>query len=241
MSGKILWLKPRHKGIYLLPNMLTTVALCFGFLSILLSLQTDIVGAARCIFFALIADGLDGRVARMTNTQSEFGKQYDSLSDMVAFGVAPAILILTATVGQLGHFGWGAVFSYTAFTAIRLAKFNIKSTGVGDFKGLPCPSAALFLASSVWLFANTLTNIIYAWLFSAIVVLLGVLMVSSIPYPSFKQFNLKDKYSKFIVLVMVAICAMLLINPALCLWLFFLAYVLFGPIKLLIKLVKQKC
>src|SRR3990167_9325362 len=142
--------KPPQRGIYLLPNLLTTAALFAGFYSIVAAMKGYFETAAIAIFVGMIADGLDGRVARLTNTQTAFGAQYDSLSDMVAFGLAPALVIFSWSLFFLGKFGWLAAFLYTAATALRLARFNTQVSDKQYFQGLPSPSAAGIIASMIW-------------------------------------------------------------------------------------------
>jgi CDP-diacylglycerol--serine O-phosphatidyltransferase len=146
--------KSPKRGVYLLPNLLTTAALFAGFYSIVSAMKGHFDTAAIAIFIALIADGLDGRVARMTNTQTDFGAQYDSLSDMVAFGVAPALVIYSWSLSTLGKLGWLAAFLFTAGVALRLARFNTQLSDKRYFQGLPCPAAAAMLASVVWMISS---------------------------------------------------------------------------------------
>src|SRR3990167_2785723 len=145
--------KNPQRGIYLLPNLLTTAVLFAGFYSIVAAMKGHFDTAAIAIFVAMIADGLDGRVARLTNTQTPFGAQYDSLSDMVAFGLAPALVVFSWSLFHLGKLGWLIAFLYTAATALRLARFNTQLNDKDKryFRGLPCPSAAGIVASIVWM------------------------------------------------------------------------------------------
>ena len=142
----------RRKGIYLLPNLMTTGALFAGFYAVVAAMRGDFESAAVAIFFAMILDGLDGRIARMTNTSSKFGAEYDSLSDMVSFGVAPALVMFSWALGELGKFGWSAAFVYVACAALRLARFNtqIDTADKNYFTGLASPAAAAVVASTVW-------------------------------------------------------------------------------------------
>src|SRR3989338_749637 len=141
------------RSIYLLPNLFTTAALFVGFYSIVAAMKGYFDIAAMAVFVAMIADGLDGRVARLTNTQTAFGAQYDSLSDMVAFGVAPALVVYSWSLSYLGKLGWLAAVLYTAATALRLARFNAQPHDYDKryFQGLPCPAAAGVIAGMVWL------------------------------------------------------------------------------------------
>ncbi|TAK73804.1 MAG: CDP-diacylglycerol--serine O-phosphatidyltransferase, partial [Gammaproteobacteria bacterium] len=144
-------LTDKKRGIYLLPNLLTTAALFAGFYSIVAAMRGHFDTAAIAIFVAMIADGLDGRVARLTNTQTPFGAEYDSLSDMAAFGIAPALVIYSWSISYLGKLGWLAAFLYAAATALRLARFNTQVSDKHYFQGLPSPAGAGILASIVWL------------------------------------------------------------------------------------------
>ena len=144
--------KARHRGVYLLPNLFTTGAMFAGFYAILAGMDGKFEAAAIAIFIAMIFDGLDGTVARMTNTSSEFGLQYDSLSDMVSFGVAPAVLAFSWILNEIGRIGWAAAFIYASCAALRLARFNtqVDSAKNGCFVGIPSPAAAALIASLIW-------------------------------------------------------------------------------------------
>lgn len=186
--------KVRNKGIYLLPNLFTTAALFSGFYAIIASMQGRFEPAAIAIFCAALFDGMDGRVARMTNTQSAFGEQYDSLSDLVSFGVAPAILVFSWSLQTLGKFGWICAFIYTVSAAFRLARFNVQIGSVDKryFIGLASPLAAAIIASMVW--AGTDNQIPrdmreIAIIASIITVFTGFLMVSNFKFYSFKELD----------------------------------------------------
>ncbi len=186
--------KVRNTGIYLLPNLFTTAALFSGFYAIIASMQGRFEPAAIAIFFAAMFDGMDGRVARMTNTQSAFGEQYDSLSDLVSFGVAPAILVFSWSLQTLGKFGWICAFIYTVCAAFRLARFNVQIGSVDKryFIGLASPLAAAIIASMVWAgFDNQMPNTLkeFAILVSLITVFSGFLMVSNFKFYSFKELD----------------------------------------------------
>ncbi|NQX90493.1 MAG: CDP-diacylglycerol--serine O-phosphatidyltransferase, partial [Halioglobus sp.] len=142
----------RHTGIYLLPNLFTTAALFAGFYGVIVAMRGDFENAAVAIMIAMLLDGLDGRMARLTNTSSKFGGEYDSLADMVSFGVAPALVVFSWGLGDLGKFGWSAAFIYVACAALRLARFNtqIETADKNYFTGLASPSAAGVIASTVW-------------------------------------------------------------------------------------------
>ncbi len=186
--------KVRNTGIYLLPNLFTTAALFSGFYAIIASMQHRFEPAAIAIFFAAMFDGMDGRVARMTNTQSAFGEQYDSLSDLVSFGVAPAILVFSWSLQTLGKVGWICAFIYTVCAAFRLARFNVQIGSVDKryFIGLASPLAAAIIASMVWAgFDNKMPNNLkeLAIAASAITVFTAFLMVSNFKFYSFKELD----------------------------------------------------
>ena len=149
--------KVRHRGVYLLPNLFTTAALFAGFYAIIAAMHGNFDSAAIAIFIAMVFDGMDGRVARLTNTSSAFGEQYDSLSDMVSFGLAPALVMFSWSLHDLGKLGWAAAFIYAACAALRLARFNTQ-IGIVDkkhFVGLASPAAAAIIASIVWTWHNS--------------------------------------------------------------------------------------
>ena len=187
----------RRRGIYLLPNLFTTAALFCGFYAIVAAINARYELAAIAMFVAMVLDGMDGRIARMTNTQSDFGVQYDSLSDLVSFGLAPALVMYQWSLYGLGKPGWLAAFVYAAATALRLARFNTQAETEDKqfFQGLPSPAAAALIAGFIWLGdANDLndgTNLI--WITFPLTVAAGLLMVSNIRYHSFKQFDLKGR------------------------------------------------
>lgn len=230
-------------GIYLLPNLLTTAGLFAAFYSIVASLKLQYETAAIAIFIGMIADGLDGRIARMTNTQSAFGAQYDSLSDMVAFGVAPALLLYSWCVQSLGKIGWLIAFIYTAAVALRLARFNIQieSADKRYFKGLACPAAAAISSAMVWFCeqnqwqCKALTISI-----AATMVILAMLMVSNIRYYSFKELDFKGKVPFLYVLLMVVFFVAIAADPSVVLLVGSLAYGLSGPLHTLVLLNRMR-
>jgi CDP-diacylglycerol--serine O-phosphatidyltransferase len=228
--------KPKHltlrkRGIYLLPNLLTTAALFAGFYAIVQAMNGKFEYAAVAIFVAMIFDGLDGRVARMTHTQSEFGAEYDSLSDMVSFGVAPALVAYEWALKGLGKWGWFAAFIYCAGTALRLARFNtnIEIVDKNYFQGLPSPAAAALVASFVWVMLdNQFSGAEVRWYACALTTFAGITMVSNLQYYSFKSLNMR-KSVPFIVIFMIALFYILVsVDPPLILFLLFLAYALSG-------------
>lgn len=237
--------KPKHRrrGIYLLPNLFTTATLFGGFYAILAAMSGRFEPAAIAIFMAMVADALDGRVARMTNTQTDFGAEYDSLADMVAFGLAPALVVYLWALSGLGKLGWLAAFVYTAGTALRLARFNTQ-VGIADkryFQGLASPAAAAILAGGVWVgVEHELAGEGALWIAGIITLATGLLMVSNIRYHSFKEIDFRGKVP-FIVLVAVMWgFAVVLWQPSLVLFLMFLGYAVSGPVMTLAQLRKRR-
>ena len=186
--------KVRSKGIYLLPNLVTTAALFAGFYAIIAAMKGIYDKAALAVFVAALFDGMDGRVARMTNTQSAFGAEYDSLSDMVSFGLAPALIVYSDSLSALGKIGWMASFIYVAAAAFRLARFNVQISQVDKryFIGLASPLAAAIVASLVWAGHDNQVNVRVAWVaivIAIVTVITAFLMVSNFRYYSFKEFD----------------------------------------------------
>jgi CDP-diacylglycerol--serine O-phosphatidyltransferase len=222
------------KGVYLLPNILTTFGLFSGFFAIILATKGQYAEAAIAIFVAMLWDGLDGRVARLTNTQSEFGEQYDSMADMVSFGVAPALLMYFYLFEGLGKIGWIGAFVYVAAGSLRLARFNTQ-IGVQDkryFQGLPSPAAAALIAGLVWtkeMMGPSAYDEQYlvtgAWI---ILVSAGILMVSNIRYYSFKEINFKGRSSFKLLLMATLIMIVVVLWPSAILFIFFFVYALSG-------------
>ncbi|MES1982364.1 MAG: CDP-diacylglycerol--serine O-phosphatidyltransferase [Pseudomonadota bacterium] len=240
--------KPKHltlrrRGIYLLPNLLTTAALFAGFYAIVQAMNSKFEYAAVAIFVAMIFDGLDGRVARMTHTQSEFGAEYDSLSDMVSFGVAPALIAYEWALKGLGKWGWFAAFIYCTGTALRLARFNtnIEIVDKNYFQGLPSPAAAALVASFVWVMLdNQFSGAEVRWYACALTAFAGITMVSNLQYYSFKSLNMR-KSVPFIVIFMIALFYILVsVDPPFILFLLFLAYALSGYVMYLWALRQKK-
>ena len=225
------------RGIYLLPSIITTFALFAGFYSIVASINGDFTLAAISIMVAMLWDTLDGRVARLTNTQSAFGAEYDSLSDLVSFGVAPALLVYEWSLSDLGRFGWLAAFIYLACAALRLARFNtqVGATDKRYFQGLPSPASAGVIASMIWLkfwnfeyFDFGVVSLSY-YIGVAITILCGLLMVSNVRYFSFKEFDSTDKASFRFLLLIVLSLIVLLYKPNIVLFSAFFIYMLSGP------------
>lgn len=234
-----------QRGIYLLPNLLTTAALFSGFYAIVAAMKGFYETAAIAIFVGIIADGLDGRVARLTGTQSAFGAQYDSLSDMAAFGIAPALVMYTWTLSSLGKIGWLASFIFAAATALRLARFtsqvHTKQQDKRYFQGLPSPSGAGVLASIVWLGASYgIDGDVIAIPSAILTVLVGALMVSTIRYYSFKNIDFKGRVPFVTIVLTVFLIAALALQPAEMLFILLTAYVLSGPAMTLWQLQKMR-
>lgn len=231
--------RKRRRGIYLLPNLFTTAGLFAGFYSVVAAMSGRFEAAAIAIFVAMIMDGIDGRVARLTNTQSDFGVEYDSLSDMVCFGLAPALVMYEWALREMVRYGWVwaklgwlVAFIYTAGAALRLARFN-SQVDVADkhyFQGLPSPSAAAVLAGLVWVGADIQVPgrdlLIPAFILT---LLAGLLMVSNLRYYSFKQVDFKNRVPFVVLLLGVLVFVFASIDPPKVLFTGFLIYVLSGP------------
>ena len=225
--------RPRNKAIYLLPNAFTTGALFFGFFAIVQAMNQHWEVASMAIFCSLILDGMDGRVARMTHTQSAFGEQYDSLADMVSFGVAPALVAYEWALKDLGKWGWVAAFIYCAGAALRLARFNI-STGVIDkrfFQGLPSPAAASIVAGFVWLAEDNhlpVKDAAIPWTMFCLTVYAGITMVSNAKFYSGKALDIRYKVSFGVMVFVILGLVLMSTYPPLTIFCFFLVYALSG-------------
>ncbi len=228
--------KSRSRGIYLLPNLFTSAALFSGFFAIIAAMNGHFEKAAIAIFVSMVLDGLDGRVARWTNTQSDFGAQYDSLADMVSFGVAPALVAFSWALGETGKLGWVCAFIYVAGAALRLARFNTQIGSVDKryFVGLASPAAAALVAGMVWIGSDyQLDPATYAKPAALLVAAAGILMVSNVLYYSFKDIDFKGKVPFVVLLAVILVFAIISIDPATLLWLIFLAYAASGPVQAL--------
>ena len=230
----------RRKGVYLLPNLLTSAALFAGFYSIIKGINGSYEAACIAIIVAGILDGLDGRVARLTNTQSDFGEQYDSLADLISFGLAPALLAFNWSLASLseigtlpGKLGWLAAFLFAACAALRLARFNTQA-GIADkryFQGLASPAAAGTLVFTIWFFVdNGVAGETVRWLIFFEVVTLGILMFSNVRYFSFKAGPKGDRVPAYWVLLAVLIMVLLALDPPIMGMIFGSTYVLSGMI-----------
>ena len=231
--------RKRRKGIYILPNLFTLAALFGGFYSVVMAMNARFDLAALGVFAAMVLDSLDGRVARMTNTQSAFGEQMDSLSDMVSFGAAPALIAYEWSLKGLGRWGWIAAFVYCACAALRLARFNV-NTGVVDkrwFQGLPSPAAAALVAGFIWLvdeWGKRGGEVLYlswtqiTWVTFAFTLYAGLTMVTNAPFYSFKDIQMK-KSVPFAAIVLIALgIAVINIHPPTVLFGLFVMYGLSG-------------
>jgi CDP-diacylglycerol---serine O-phosphatidyltransferase len=229
----------KNRGIYLLPNLFTTASLFAAFYSIIKTFNHRYESAIIAIFVAMIADSLDGRIARLTNTETAFGGEYDSLADMVTCGVAPAILLYSWGLGTLGKLGWLVTFLYTAGTALRLARFNTQ-IGIADkryFQGLSSPPAAAVLASFVWLCEeNAWKNTITLSIAAILTIFVAVLMVSKIRYYSFKDLDFKGKVPFLYIIIIVVSFIAIAANPSLVLFICFTMYSISGVLQTLLAL-----
>jgi CDP-diacylglycerol--serine O-phosphatidyltransferase len=242
--------KKRRRGIYLLPNLITTAALFAGFYAIVAAMQGKFEQAAVAIFIAMILDALDGRVARMTNTQSEFGAEYDSLADLASFGIAPALVMYEWSLSSLvnvsyplGKLGWLAAFLYVASAALRLARFNTRASNTDKryFQGLPSPSAAAVVVGFVWAcFDNGIEGETVALFSLVIIVFAGLMMVSNISYYSFKVIDFHHKVPFMAMLAVVMIFVFASIDPAINLFVGFMIYALSGPATSIIRRVRKR-
>lgn len=233
----------RGRGIYLLPNLFTVTALFAGFYAIVAAMKGVFEHAAIAIYVAMLMDSLDGRVARLTNTQTAFGAQLDSLSDMVSFGVAPALVVYSFSLMYLGKLGWLAAFIYAVAGALRLARFNTRLSNNDKryFQGLAIPSAAGIIAGFVWVCVELgLLGASVRIIAAILTIAVGVLMVSNIKYRSFKDLDLKDNVSFLVILVVVFVLVLVSIDPPHVLFLAFLLYGLSGPILRLIHSYKKR-
>jgi CDP-diacylglycerol--serine O-phosphatidyltransferase len=242
-----LLVRPRRKGIYILPNLFTLAALFGGFYAIVMAMNGQFEQAAYGIFIAAVLDSLDGRVARMTNTQSAFGEQMDSLSDMVSFGAAPALIVYEWALKGLGKLGWIAAFVYCSGAALRLARFNTNIAVVDKrfFQGLPSPAAAAVLIGFIWVMDDAgfkgVSHIDWlSWVAFGVTLYAGLTMVTNVPFYSFKDVSFK-RTVPFIVIVAIALgFAVITIHPPIVLFSLFLVYGLSGYAVYVYKRMKGK-
>jgi CDP-diacylglycerol--serine O-phosphatidyltransferase len=237
-----------RRGIYLLPNMITTAGLFAGFYAIVAAMGMRFEAAAIAIFVAMVADGIDGRVARLTRTQSEFGVQYDSLSDMVCFGLAPALVMYEWSLHSMISIGWAklgwlSAFIYTAGAALRLARFNaqIATAEKRYFKGLPSPSAAAVLAGLVWVGADLgIDGDHVVYLAFVLTTLMGGLMVSNLRYYSFKEVDFKNRVPFVGLLLVVVAYVFASLDPPKVLFTGFMIYAFSGPVLTLVRIRRRR-
>ena len=221
----------RRRGIYLLPNAFTTAALFFGFYAIVMAMNLRFDQAAIGIFAAMVLDAVDGRVARLTNTQSEFGAQYDSLADMVSFGAAPALIMYEWSLRGLGKWGWLAAFVYCAGAALRLARFNTNIAVVDKryFQGLPSPAAAALVAGFVWVMDDLrFAGAQLTWAAWGLTLIAGLTMVTNVPFYSFKDINFRKSVPFIAVFVIVLLFVAVSSDPPKVLFGLFILYGLSG-------------
>ena len=236
-------LDKRRRGIYILPNLFTTAALFAGFYAIVQAMNDRFEYAAVAIFVAMVLDGLDGRIARLTNTQSEFGAEYDSLSDMVSFGAAPALVMYEWALQDLGKLGWIAAFIYCAGAALRLARFNTTLEVIDKryFQGLPSPAAAALVAGLVWvMILADIPGGDVRWLACGLTVFAGITMISNIRYYSFKDINLRKSVPFFVIAAIALGFALVSYSPEITLFGFFVLYGLSGYVLALVGLIKRR-
>jgi len=229
-----------RKGIFLLPNLFTSAAMFAGFYAIIAAINGDFASAGLAIFFGQLLDGVDGRVARLTNTQSKFGQEFDSLSDMVTFGLAPAMVMFMWCLSGLGKLGWAVAFLYVACAAVRLARFNAQADAADKryFTGLASPPAATLIASSVWLaseYGFTPVNLppFLVAIMAIQTMLVGFLMVMNIRYSSFKEFDFSGRVPVVALLIFLLLLALIAANPPHVLFMLASTYAVSGPLLLL--------
>lgn len=231
-----------RKGIYILPNLFTTGSLFAGFYGMVAGINQDYRTAAFCIFAALICDGLDGKVARATGTTSKFGVEYDSLADLVAFGVAPGLLMYFWALKPFGRLGWLAAFLFVVCGALRLARFNVQVETVESkrFVGLPIPAAASMVASTVLFFHHTGLSSYKKPAILVLIYLLAFLMVSSVKYYSFKDPELIKKQPFGFLVLAVLLLIIIAAEPAIMMFVLFVCYILSGPIAFIVTLPRRR-
>ena len=235
--------RKQRRGIYLLPNLFTTAALFAGFYAIVAAMAGRFEAAAVAIFVAMVLDGIDGRIARLTNTQSAFGAEYDSLSDMVSFGIGPALVIYQWGLVGMGKLGWLAAFFYAAATALRLARFNtqVETADKKYFQGLPCPLAAAVVAGLVWFSTDYgLTGAQMMPAAFAVTIIAGSLMVSNVRYYSFKELDLKGRVPFITILVVVLVFVLVSSDPPLVLFALSIVYAISGPVLTLVFIRRRR-
>ena len=231
-----------RRGIYILPTSFSIGSIFCGFFAIILSFRGEFKFAGPLIMLAFILDGLDGRVARLTKTSTEFGTEFDSLADVISFGVAPAVMVYTWSLYSLGRLGWLASFVFTICGAIRLARFNIQSKVVDKryFVGLPIPASALVIAAAIFFHPSKIFNKSFAIFFTLVVYLLSFLMVSKLRYKSFKDINLKDRKSYSYILLLLLIFWLIALRPRAAILIIASSYALSGIIMKIYHLIRYR-
>lgn len=235
--------KPKSRGIYLLPNLFTIGSLFAGFYAIVAGIKGFYEVAAISIFIAMLMDGVDGRIARLTNTTTAFGAELDSLTDLISFGLAPALVMYIWALSSMGKVGWLAAFIYTVGAALRLARFNTQlgKTDKRYFQGLSSTLAGGFMASVIWLSIDFGINPHeFSILLTIFTALIGILMVSNIRYRSFKDVDLKNHVPFVVILIAVLVIVLISVEPSIVLFAIFFLYVCSGPIETIWSLHKKK-
>ena len=242
--------KRKIPGVFLLPNLITTSALFSGFYSVISSINGNFLDSVFAILIAMILDGLDGRIARLTNTQTSFGAYYDSLSDLLCFGMAPALLLYLWSLTQLNLIGWHwsnvawiSCFIFVASVALRLARFNSKliTSDKKYFTGLASPASAAVVICYAWMIEDAGLNIKdFNWISVSLLSILSFLMISNITYYSFKDFNIRHKVPHISLFAIVLILSFISFDPPLVLFSFFIFYALSGPTMLLIRFIRKR-
>tara|TARA_B100001057_G_scaffold216075_1_gene216385 strand:- start:17051 stop:17827 length:777 start_codon:yes stop_codon:yes gene_type:complete len=242
--------KKRLPGVFLLPNLITTSALFSGFYSVIASINGNFLFAIFAILIAMVLDGLDGRIARLTNTQTSFGAYYDSLSDLLCFGMAPAILMYLWSLSDLNNIGWHwskiawiSCFIYVASVALRLARFNSKilTSDKKYFTGLASPAAAAVMICYAWVIeASNYDPATYVWVSLTLTIVLSYLMISSLTYYSFKDISIRQKVPHVSLFLIVLVLSFISFDPPLVLLSFFTLYAFSGPVLLVSRVLKKK-
>ena len=234
--------KAKHPGLYVLPNGLTTLNLFAGFFAILQAMAGNIEIAVFAVLIAMLMDGLDGKVARLTHSESNFGEEYDSLSDMVSFGLAPAVIIYTWAFTNLGKLGWLASFIFVAGAALRLARFGSQSENCNTkyFNGLPSPAAAVLIVSFVYFFHDMPASETISFMAVAITILAGILMVTNIQYLSFKDLQISHILAASLIVILLFVIPLVLGNAIEFIFLLFAIYTFSGPITASTKFLRRQ-
>ncbi len=232
----------RRRGIYVLPNLFTSASLFSGFYAIVAAMEGRFESAAVAIIISAVLDGLDGRIARLTHTTTQFGVEYDSLADVIAFGVAPAVLAFQWALRSFGRLGWLAAFMFVVCGALRLARFNIQKSNedVSHFKGLPIPAAACFIASMILFVESWEGSLeVRSAAIIAMIYILSFLMVSTLHYSSFKKFDIRNRKPFNVLLTLILIAMVIAYKPKIMLFLLLFAYVASGPLVTFYRLYRR--